>query len=262
MRHKILNFGIKTFVKSLPKRFCEFKRIMYFVAKVKEKTMVNKKIGLGILAMVLVFGLAVVGCNIDNGGGGDGGSLNLQTVDSVFINTTSTSLTVGKSLQFTATVYVTNNAPQTVTWSSDDTDIATVSNTGLVTAVATGTATITATSTHDSSKYHWVTITVTPVIPTFTITGVPERYEGMYATFRLQIFGGNNIERNLAVENGEIHYDNAPHLIPEGVTIGWNATGILFFIDGAWVIYDMAYNNSFLVEEGNNIIPFSNYIRQ
>jgi hypothetical protein len=35
------------------------------VAKVKEKTMANKKFWLGILVMVLVFGMTVVGCDND-----------------------------------------------------------------------------------------------------------------------------------------------------------------------------------------------------
>ena len=44
--------------------FYEFKRItIYFVAKVKEKTMANKKFWLGISVMVLVFGIMVVGCD-------------------------------------------------------------------------------------------------------------------------------------------------------------------------------------------------------
>lgn len=40
------------------------------VANVKERTMVNKNLWLGILVMVLVFGMTVVGC--DNGGGKGG----------------------------------------------------------------------------------------------------------------------------------------------------------------------------------------------
>jgi hypothetical protein len=51
---------------------------MYFVAKVKEKTMANKNFWLGILVMVLVFGMTVVGC--DNGSTDDDGySLNGTT---------------------------------------------------------------------------------------------------------------------------------------------------------------------------------------
>jgi hypothetical protein len=46
-------------------------------AKVKEKTMANKKFWLGILVMVLVFGMTVVGCDNnstdDTGGSGDTG---------------------------------------------------------------------------------------------------------------------------------------------------------------------------------------------
>jgi hypothetical protein len=43
----------------------------YFVAKVKEKTMANKKLWLGMLVIVLAFGLVMAGC--DHNAGGDGG---------------------------------------------------------------------------------------------------------------------------------------------------------------------------------------------
>lgn len=66
----------------------------------------------------------------------------------------------------TATV-VPAGAPQGVTWTTSDATKATVSNSGLVTAVANGTATITATSTADGSIKGTSAITVTT-----TVTGV------------------------------------------------------------------------------------------
>ena len=74
----------------------------------------------------------------ENGGGGDpieptGITLNQETG----------TIQVGGSLQLNATIEPTG-ATGTVTWSSDDTDVASVSNTGLVTGVGEGAATITA----------------------------------------------------------------------------------------------------------------------
>lgn len=57
-----------------------------------------------------------------------------------------TNLTAGATRQLTATV-LPSGAIQTGTWTSDDTDVATVNASGLVTSVAPGTVTITFTST-------------------------------------------------------------------------------------------------------------------
>ena len=57
-------------------------------------------------------------------------------------------------------VMLPDDAPQAVTWSSDDTGIATVDENGLVTAVAVGTATITATSVRLPDKSASISITV------------------------------------------------------------------------------------------------------
>ena len=63
-------------------------------------------------------------------------------------------------MQLSATVYDENNdviEDATVAWESDDTSVATVSTSGLVTAVARGTTTITATS-GDKSKTASITV--------------------------------------------------------------------------------------------------------
>lgn len=63
-------------------------------------------------------------------------------VTGVSLNKTSASLTVGGTTTLTATVNPTNATNRAVTWSSDKTSVATVSN-GVVKAVGAGTATIT-----------------------------------------------------------------------------------------------------------------------
>jgi hypothetical protein len=51
------------------------------IANVKEKTMANKKFWLGILVMVLVFGMTVVGCDDGSTGSGTDSALNGTWVD-------------------------------------------------------------------------------------------------------------------------------------------------------------------------------------
>lgn len=64
-------------------------------------------------------------------------------VTGVSLNKTTLSLETGGTATLTATVAPTDASDQTVTWSSSDTKVATVSSDGLVTAVAAGEATIT-----------------------------------------------------------------------------------------------------------------------
>ena len=92
------------------------------------------------------------------GGGGGGGDV---AVTGVSLNKTTTSIQVGASEQLTATVEPNNATNKAVNWSSNPTSVATVDNSGNVTAVAVGTATITVT-TQDGNKTATCTVTVTP----------------------------------------------------------------------------------------------------
>ncbi len=64
----------------------------------------------------------------------------------VVLSDTRINLDVSKTKQLTATVYPTNSTDKSVTWKSNNTKVATVSNTGLVKAVGYGSATITCTA--------------------------------------------------------------------------------------------------------------------
>jgi len=104
--------------------------------------------------------------------------LNLsRDVAGVSISQSSASLYSGTSvarynkLQLTAEINPTNATNQNVTWSSSKTSVATVSSTGLVTAVGAGTATITVT-TAEGGYTATCTVTVNPWVSVTSITAV------------------------------------------------------------------------------------------
>ena len=72
-------------------------------------------------------------------------------VTSITLSETELSLEAGQTAQLTATVTPSTATDQTLTWSSSDPTVATVSATGLVTVIAEGTCTITATTTDGSN---------------------------------------------------------------------------------------------------------------
>ncbi|QHF03340.1 hypothetical protein N015_13350 [Pseudomonas asturiensis] len=81
-------------------------------------------------------------------------------VATVAVTPTTASVAAGATRQLTSAI-TPAGATQTVTWSSATPSVATVSSSGLVTAVSAGTSVITATSTADNTKTSSSTITVT-----------------------------------------------------------------------------------------------------
>ncbi|MBO4625420.1 MAG: Ig-like domain-containing protein [Bacteroidales bacterium] len=96
-------------------------------------------------------------------------------VTSVTLDKTEVGLVEGETAQLTATVAPDNATDKTVTWSSDKAEVATVDNTGKVTAVKEGKATITAKA---GSKEATCVVTVTKkVVPVTEITLSKETLE-------------------------------------------------------------------------------------
>ena len=91
-------------------------------------------------------------------------------------------LTEGEELQLTATVAPENATNKEVTWSSSDNTIATVSETGLVTAIAAGEATITASAGEASDE-----IVITVEQPSTPVVTVPDGWivNGNTATYKV-----------------------------------------------------------------------------
>jgi len=96
----------------------------------------------------------------------------IKPVTSVSLNKGTTSLLVGANETLTATVAPTDATNQSVTWSSNNTGVATVDSTGKVTAISAGSATITV-RTVDGNYTATCVVTVTPPAPiTVPVTGV------------------------------------------------------------------------------------------
>lgn len=94
---------------------------------------------------------------------------NIINVTSVELNKSALNLKVGDSEQLTATVKPDDATDKGVVWASTNSGIASVDQTGKVTAVSAGAVTITAT-TNDGGKVAGCDVTVT--VPTVAVTGV------------------------------------------------------------------------------------------
>lgn len=80
-------------------------------------------------------------------------------VTSVTLNRATLNLEVGKTGKLSATVWPDSAADKSIIWSSNKTDVASVSSNGTVTAIKAGTAVITATATNGKSASCTVTVT-------------------------------------------------------------------------------------------------------
>lgn len=102
-----------------------------------------------------------------------GGGQTTPTVNSVTVAPATITLDPNATQQLTATVDATPaTADKTVTWESSNTSVATVSTTGLVTAVAQGTATITAKSNLDNTKSGSCAVTVNAPATPIPVTSI------------------------------------------------------------------------------------------
>jgi hypothetical protein len=123
-------------------------------------------------------------------------------VRSVTVSPQNAILTPGQTQAFVANVDADAGVARTVTWSSSNNAVATVTTAGVVTAVAAGAATITATSTAATSVSGAAAITVrqpiaaTISIQNFTVTGTPGN------TVNVNNVAGS-IDVNLNVDPGE-----------------------------------------------------------
>ena len=84
----------------------------------------------------------------------------------ISISETEANIEAGKTLELTVTIAPDDARNKTVTWSSSDETVATVSQGGTVTAIKTGEATITATTNDGTELTASCTITVTPKLAT------------------------------------------------------------------------------------------------
>jgi hypothetical protein len=129
---------------------------------------------LWLIALLAIIGFSFAACS-----SGDDGVTTVP-VTKVTLNQKSISLTVGGTANLTATVTPDNATNKAVSWKSDDTAKATVSNNGVVTAVAEG-ATIITVTTADGNKTDTCSITITAT--TASLDRITAVYAGVEAIF-------------------------------------------------------------------------------
>ena len=105
------------------------------------------------------------------------------TVESIKLNTETSTIEKGDTLPLVATVLPENATEKGVMWSSSDEGVATVSADGIVTAVAEGVATIKATSKENADIFESCTVTVTESSAPDN-TGGPVNDESKLGTYR------------------------------------------------------------------------------
>ncbi|MBQ3849431.1 MAG: Ig-like domain-containing protein, partial [Clostridia bacterium] len=161
---------------------------------------------------------------------GNGGGSNTVNLTGVSINPSSASIGVGQTRTLTAVPTPANASSYTVTWSSMNTSVATVSSTGVVTGKAAGTASIKATAkdTNTGLSYTaYCTVTV-KAFEGFQLVSNPE-VGGQYIIASGNYAVGNNVYSNnhyLTAYNITVNSDNTLTL-PSSLnvnTVLWNVT--------------------------------------
>jgi len=111
---------------------------------------------------------------------------NKVPVTGITLNATSQELNAGQTFQLSATVAPSNATNKSVKWSSNKTSVATVSSTGVVTAVAAGSATITCEAEDGSGVMATCNITVKPILVTEIILNATNLELTVGQTFQLK----------------------------------------------------------------------------
>jgi uncharacterized protein YjdB len=153
-------------------------------------------------------------------------AVNPVTITGVTLNPTTLELLPGKSANLAVTVAPSGAANKSVTWSSNAENVATVDQTGKVTAKAAGAAIITAMSNDDNSKMATCAVTV-PAPTTINLRGTAE------GTNVVLTYTDSGTE-TLAVTGGAIYVSNSNKTI-KSLKIGGNTILIGRKADGSTI---------------------------
>lgn len=111
------------------------------------------------LASILLMSVALTLTSCGGGGGGD--DTPKSTLKSINVQGASNTLNVGETIQLSATANPTTATLSSLAWKSTKTNVATVNNNGVVTAVSAGSTTIQATSQGKTGSYQ-ITVSAAP----------------------------------------------------------------------------------------------------
>lgn len=183
-----------------------------------------------ICAVTVLMGLLVLGCQKEPA---------KIAVESVTLNTTSVTITVGETSTVIATVLPENANNKKVIWTTSNLAAATV-NEGVITAVALGTATITATS-EDGGKSATCKVRVKRVCPSGAVdlglsvfwascnlgASNPEKYGGYYQWAGTQDVTSTSIDisESCPYHIGEKYNTGWTKYVPWNKTFYWSGSG-------------------------------------
>ncbi|MGA9838423.1 MAG: Ig-like domain-containing protein, partial [Gemmatimonadaceae bacterium] len=199
---------------------------------------------------------------------GNSSSAAAPAVHSVTVTPPSASVSVGQSVQLVASVNADATLARTVTWATTAASIATVSASGLVTAVGPGTVAITAASTADPTVVGAATIIVAPIqlatisISTINKGGLPANLNGVTGQLDVTLNVDQGTQTvtalNLIVHNNTTNTDTtvatysftSPQKVPASganatsapITMSFNTaafnatTGAVSFVNGSYTI--------------------------
>ncbi|MDR1792145.1 MAG: Ig-like domain-containing protein [Bacteroidales bacterium] len=153
--------------------------------------------------------VTVVAPSGNGNGNGDGGETETVAVTGVTVAPSAVTLKVGETASLTATVEPANATNKSVTWNSNNTSVATVSASGVVTAVSEGTAII-GCLTGSGAKSATCVVTVTNTTAKKYLT-YNQRVPAYY--YKLKVFGGDfDYDRVVAYDNKNLgQYTNPVH---------------------------------------------------
>ncbi|MDE7193940.1 MAG: Ig-like domain-containing protein, partial [Oscillospiraceae bacterium] len=133
----------------------------------------------------------------------NGLTLSIKQPEGITINKTEVTVKPKASIQLTATITPSDAAATAISWSSSNTNIATVSATGSVKGVANGTATITAKTVNGLTAT--CKVTVSTAISSFTVT--PSKTKtlniGQSFTFKTKIYPADANDKTLLYESSD-----------------------------------------------------------
>ena len=167
-------------------------------------------------------------------------------VTGVTLNKLSGTVSVGSTITLSATVAPSNATDKTITWISNNTSVATVSN-GVVTGIAPGTAKITATSSNGKSAV--ATITVTKGSGDITVPEVPSGASIVY--FERPSGWNDKLYAYIYNTNGSVteYSGNWPGASMTQMT----SDGIYYYI----INESVAAGTNVIFNDGNNQVPGS-----